>query len=134
MRSASSFSNLNSDLSSVKRYCRDPVIAVSASRVEKCISGDRDGDFESGRRSPSDVARPNRQPIMLIRIVQEPHQWHDRTYDPNSQKLDDTKSGYISGDRDGYFESGRRSPSDVARPKRLPVILIRIVRECRAVA
>ena len=58
----------------------------------------------SGRRSPSDAARPKRQPIAEIRIVRKRPPIDDRTYDPNSQKLEDTKSGYISGDRDGNFQ------------------------------
>ena len=32
-----------------------------------------------------------------IRVVRRRRPMDDRTYDPNSQKLDDTKSGYISG-------------------------------------
>ena len=36
--------------------------------------------------------------------------------------------------RDGDFQSGRRSPSDVARPKRLPIVSIWIVQECPPMA
>ena len=42
----------------------------------------------------------------------------DRTYDPNSQKLDDTKSGYISGTEMPTLKwpsiSERRSPTETA--------------------
>ena len=48
----------------------------------------------------------------------------DRTYDPNSQKLDDTKSGYISGTEMATLS---------ARPKRQPITEIRNVQEHRAI-
>ena len=32
-----------------------------------------------------------------FRSYKNAHQWRDQTYDPNPKKLDNTKSGYISG-------------------------------------
>ena len=47
-------------------------------------------------------ARPKNHLIAVMRIVSNGGQCHDRTYDPNSQKLDATKSRVHLWDRDGY--------------------------------
>ena len=80
------------------------------------ISGDRDGYFKVA--VDLRATQPDRNGCQLLKFgsYRNVGQQHDRTYDRNSQKLEDTKSGYISGDRDGNLKwpsiSERRSPAE----------------------